>query len=106
MLDSTNSDLMLVTRGGDGMAVFERGKEYSPIPVFNKTDVFDVTGAGDTVVATFTLGLAAGLSPKHSAIIGNLAASIVIRSFGCATTNIKELIKTADKINFEKFRGK
>lgn len=106
LLDSTNSDLMLVTRGGDGMAVFERGKEYSPIPVFNKTDVFDVTGAGDTVVATFTLGLAAGLSPKHAAIIGNLAASIVIRSFGCATTNIKELIKTADKINFEKFRGK
>lgn len=104
LLDSTNSDLMLVTRGGDGMAVFERGKEYSPIPVFNKTDVFDVTGAGDTVVATFTLGLAAGLSPKHAAIIGNLAASIVIRSFGCATTNIKELIKTADKINFEKFR--
>lgn len=106
LLDSTNSDLMLVTRGGDGMAVFERDKEYSPIPVFNKTDVFDVTGAGDTVVATFTLGLAAGLSPKHAAIIGNLAASIVIRSFGCATTNIKELIKTADKINFEKFRGK
>ena len=106
LLDSTNSDLMLDTRGGDGMAVFERGKEYSPIPVFNKTDVFDVTGAGDTVVATFTLGLAAGLSPKHAAIIGNLAASIVIRSFGCATTNIKELIKTADKINFEKFRGK
>ena len=106
LLDSTNSNLMLVTRGGDGMAVFERGKEYSPIPVFNKTDVFDVTGAGDTVVASFTLGLAAGLSPKHAAIIGNLAASIVIRSFGCATTNIKELIKTADKINFEKFRGK
>lgn len=106
LLDSTNSDLMLVTRGGDGMAVFERGKEYSPIPVFNKTDVFDVTGAGDTVVATFTLGLAADLSPKHAAIIGNLAASIVIRSFGCATTNIRELIKTADKINFEKFRGK
>lgn len=105
LLESTNSDLMLITRGGDGMAVFERGREYSPIPVFNKTDVFDVTGAGDTVVASFTLGLAAGLSPKHAAIIGNLAASIVIRSFGCATTNIKELIKTADKINFEKFRG-
>lgn len=105
LLETTNSDLMLITRGGDGMAVFEKGKEYSPIPVFNKTDVFDVTGAGDTVVATFTLGLAAGLSPKHAAIIGNLAASIVIRSFGCATTNIKELIKTANKINFEKFRG-
>jgi rfaE bifunctional protein kinase chain/domain len=105
LLTTTDSDLMLITRGGDGMAVFEKDKEYSPIPVFNKTDVFDVTGAGDTVVATFTLGLAAGLTPKHSAIIGNLAASIVIRTFGCATTNIKELIKAANKINFEKFRG-
>ena len=105
LIKEANSELMLITRGGDGMAVFEKNGTYSPIPVFNKTDVFDVTGAGDTVVATFTLGLAAGLTPKHAAIIGNLAASIVIRSFGCATTNIKELVKTADKINFEKFRG-
>lgn len=105
LIEKADSELMLITRGGDGMAVFEKDGSYSPIPVFNKTDVFDVTGAGDTVVATFTLGLAAGLSPKHAAIIGNLAASIVIRTFGCATTNIKELIKAADKINFEKFRG-
>lgn len=105
LIKDADSDYMLITRGGDGMAVFESNGKYSPIPVFNKTDVFDVTGAGDTVVATFTLGLAAGLSPKHAAIIGNLAASIVIRSFGCATTNIKELIKAADKIKFEKFRG-
>ena len=105
LIKEANSELMLITRGGDGMTVFEKDGSYSPIPVFNKTDVFDVTGAGDTVVATFTLGLAAGLTPKNAAIIGNLAASIVIRSFGCATTTIKELIKTADKINFEKFRG-
>lgn len=105
LIKEADSELMLITRGGDGMAVFEKNGQFSPIPVFNKTDVFDVTGAGDTVVATFTLALAAGLSPKHAAIIGNLAASIVIRTFGCATTNIKELIKTANKINFEKFRG-
>ncbi|MCR5261506.1 MAG: bifunctional hydroxymethylpyrimidine kinase/phosphomethylpyrimidine kinase [Candidatus Gastranaerophilales bacterium] len=105
LIHDADSELMLITRGGDGMAVFSKDGTYDVIPVFNKTDVFDVTGAGDTVVASFTLGLAAGLTPKNSAIIGNLAASIVIRSFGCATTNIKELIKTADKINFEKFRG-
>ena len=105
LISKAKSELMLITRGGDGMAVFSKDGTYSPIPVFNKTDVFDVTGAGDTVVATFTLALAAGLSPKNAAIIGNLAASIVIRSFGCAVTNIKELIKVADKINFEKFRG-
>lgn len=105
LINAADSELMLITRGGDGMAVFEKDGHYDPIPVFNKTDVFDVTGAGDTVVASFTLGLAAGLTPKHAAIIGNLAASIVIRSFGCATTTVKELIKTAEKINFEKFRG-
>lgn len=105
LISEAESELMLITRGGDGMTVFEKNGTYHPIPVFNKTDVFDVTGAGDTVVATFTLGLAAGLTPKNAAIIGNLAASIVIRSFGCATTNVKELLKTAEKINFEKFRG-
>ena len=105
LISDSDSEYMLITRGGDGMAIFEKGGKYNLIPVFNKTDVFDVTGAGDTVVATFTLGLAAGLTAKDAAIIGNLAASIVIRRFGCATTNIKELIKAADKINFEKFRG-
>lgn len=105
LIDDSNAELMLITRGGDGMAVFEKDGNYAPIPVFNKTDVFDVTGAGDTVVATFTLGLTAGLSPKNAAIIGNLAASIVIRRFGCSTTNIDELLKAAEKINFEEFRG-
>ena len=105
LISKAKSELMLITRGGDGMAIFSKNGKYSPIPVFNKTEVFDVTGAGDTVVATFTLALAAGVSPKNAAIIGNLAASIVIRSFGCAVTGIREMIKVADKINFEKFRG-
>lgn len=70
------------------------------IPVFNKTDVFDVTGAGDTVVATYTLAMAAGLSKQNSAIIGNLAASIVIRQFGCATTTIDILKSALEKTDF------
>lgn len=61
------------------------------IPAFNKKEVFDVTGAGDTVVAAFTLALCAGLSPKEAMVVGNLAASIVIRQFGCHTTNLEEL---------------
>ena len=56
-----------------------------------KKEVFDVTGAGDTVVAAFTLALCAGLSPKEAMVVGNLAASIVIRQFGCHTTNLEEL---------------
>lgn len=101
MLEKTNNEIVLVTRGGDGMCVFEKNGNISKIPVFNKTDVFDVTGAGDTVVASFTLALAAGLTPEDAAIIGNLAASIVIRHFGCATTSVKELIKILDKLNMD-----
>lgn len=94
LLRKTKAESALITLGGDGMALFERNGNYEKIPVFNKTDVFDVTGAGDTVVATYTLALAGGLSKKDAAILGNLAASIVIRYFGCATTNIDILKST------------
>lgn len=82
---------LLITRGENGMAVFEKGKDFKKIPAFNKKEVFDVTGAGDTVVAAFTLALCAGFSPTDSAIIGNSAASIVIRHFGCHTTTVEEI---------------
>ena len=71
------------------------------IPAFNKTDVFDVTGAGDTVVAAFTLALAAGATPKQAAIIGNLAASIVIRQYGCAVTSQTEMIEVWENLETE-----
>ncbi len=100
MINRTNADSALITLGGDGMALFEKDGSFEKIPVFNKTDVFDVTGAGDTVVAVFTLGLAAGLSKKNAAILGNLAASIVIRYFGCATTTTTELKQNLEKMNF------
>jgi rfaE bifunctional protein kinase chain/domain len=104
ILKITDAQVLLLTRGGDGMAVFEKGKDtHTDVPVFNKTDVFDVTGAGDTVVASFTLALAAGAEPKYAAIIGNIAASIVIRSFGCATTNIKEIKSSLNKMNMENY---
>ena len=74
------------------MVIFENNGNHTFIPAFNKTDVFDVTGAGDTVVACFTLGLCAGASGLDSAIVGNLAASIVIKHFGCATTTVNELM--------------
>ncbi len=103
MLAKTNADSVLITLGGDGMALFEKNGEYEKIPVFNKTDVFDVTGAGDTVVATYTLALAAGFSKKNAAILGNLAASIVIRYFGCATTTIETLKSVLDKMDMKSF---
>jgi len=71
---------------------------YTKIPVFNKSEVFDVTGAGDTVTAVYTLALAAGADPVNAAIIGNIAASIVVRYFGCATTTIQDLLKAAQNL--------
>lgn len=104
ILKMTEASVLLLTRGGDGMAVFDaKAKKQNNVPVFNKTNVFDVTGAGDTVVASFTLALAAGAEPKYAAIIGNIAASIVIRSFGCATTSIDELHKSLNKMNMENY---
>lgn len=103
MLAKTNADSALITLGGDGMALFEKGGRFEKIPVFNKTDVFDVTGAGDTVVATYTLAMATGMSKKNAAIIGNLAASIVIRYFGCATTTPEILKSALEKMDMETY---
>jgi bifunctional ADP-heptose synthase (sugar kinase/adenylyltransferase) len=75
-------------------------QQYTKIPVFNKSEVFDVTGAGDTVTAVYSLALAAGIDPVYSAIIGNIAASIVVRQFGCATTTTEELISAVENLKF------
>lgn len=93
ILEKTEAKAVLITRGSDGMSLFESNGEISNIPAFNKRDVFDVTGAGDTVVATLSLGIACGLSMKDSMLLANLAASIVIRRFGTSTTSLEEMKK-------------
>lgn len=98
LLYITNSDKVLLTRGSEGMVLFEKNGNIVNIPAFNKTEVFDVTGAGDTVVASVILGLCSGASGVESAIIGNLAASLVIRKFGAATTTVGELIESLEEI--------
>ncbi len=98
LLDATNAKSILITCGADGMFVARAHGNYTKIPVFNKSEVFDVTGAGDTVTAVYTLALAAGAEPSYAAIIGNIAASIVVRQFGCATTTIDEILKAVDKL--------
>lgn len=85
---------VLLTRGENGMALFEKKNGeilFEKVNAYNKKEVFDVTGAGDTVVAAFTLALACGLDSKIAMCIGNLAASIVIRYFGCYTISIQDL---------------
>ena len=94
LLNELNLQKVLLTRGENGMALFEKENEkitFEKINAYNKKEVFDVTGAGDTVVAAFTLGLAAGLDAKIAMYIGNLAASIVIRYFGCHTVTVEDL---------------
>ncbi|MCS6958508.1 MAG: PfkB family carbohydrate kinase [Pseudanabaenaceae cyanobacterium SKYGB_i_bin29] len=90
LLQLTQAKKILLTRGEEGMSLFDRESECH-IPAFNRTEVFDVTGAGDTVVAALTLTLAAGGDFLEGAILGNLAASIVVRQFGTSTTNITEM---------------
>jgi bifunctional ADP-heptose synthase (sugar kinase/adenylyltransferase) len=102
LIKETDAESVLITCGSDGMVVIEKEGKYTHIPVFNKSKVFDVTGAGDTVTATYTLALAAGAEPVYAAIIGNIAAGIVIKQYGCATTTIDEILASIpEKIELE-----
>lgn len=101
LIEATNAKSVLVTCGDKGMVVFEENGNTSRIPVFNKSEVFDVTGAGDTVTAIYTLALASGAEPEYAAVIGNIAASIVIKQFGCATTTIEEILNNLEKVNLQ-----
>jgi rfaE bifunctional protein kinase chain/domain len=81
----------LVTRGSDGMALFEPGRPTQHIPIYGSDQVADVTGAGDTVIAAFTLALAAGASPTEAAHLANYAGGIVVMKRGTATVSAAEL---------------
>jgi D-beta-D-heptose 7-phosphate kinase/D-beta-D-heptose 1-phosphate adenosyltransferase len=82
---------LLVTRGEEGMALFENDTKVTCIPTVAK-EVFDVTGAGDTVISTLALGLVSGLSILESAILSNIAAGIVVGKLGTASVTPEELI--------------
>jgi D-beta-D-heptose 7-phosphate kinase/D-beta-D-heptose 1-phosphate adenosyltransferase len=73
------------------MALFERGSKITYIPTVAK-EVFDVTGAGDTVISTLALGLIAGLSILESAVLSNIAAGIVVGKLGTASVSPAELV--------------
>ena len=100
LLTKTNAKSVLITCGADGMFLTKPNNDFTKIPVFNKSEVFDVTGAGDTVTAVYSLALAAGIDPVYSAVIGNIAASLVVKQFGCATTTVEELISAVADLKF------
>ncbi|MBC8249026.1 MAG: bifunctional hydroxymethylpyrimidine kinase/phosphomethylpyrimidine kinase [Anaerolineales bacterium] len=82
---------ILITRGPEGMSLLGRDQPYAHIPAANVSEVFDVTGAGDTVIAVATLALAAGLDLLSAAHLANYAAGLVVRKLGNATATPAEL---------------
>lgn len=85
---------LLVTRGRDGMALFEKdGKRVTHLPVHGSDQAVDVTGAGDTVLASYTLALASGAGALEAAHIANIAGGLVVMKRGTATVSQAELLE-------------
>ena len=89
-LDRLDVKALLITRGEEGMSLFERDGSTIHIPAVAK-EVFDVTGAGDTVIGVFALAAAAGANFKEAAALANHAAGIVVGKIGTATVSGQEL---------------
>lgn len=92
LLDVLGCQAVLITRGEAGMALLERGRPLFKIPT-KAREVYDVTGAGDTVVAMLSLGLAAGLEMTEAASLANYAAGIVVGKLGTATVTRDEILE-------------
>ncbi len=88
---------LVITRGRDGMVAFEDGAKPVAIPIYGSDQVVDVTGAGDTVIATFTAALAAGADTIDAARLANFAGGIVVMKRGTATVSNKELLAAIDQ---------
>ena len=96
LLRKLKHDAVLITRGKDGMALFERAKKTAHIPIHGSDEVADVTGAGDTVIATFTLALAAGASHYQAAQLANYAGGIVVMKHGTRPVTHDELVEAVN----------
>ena len=91
LLKELQPALLLITLGEQGMLLCRRDQKPFHIPTIAQ-EIFDVSGAGDTVIATFTLAIAAGASPVEAAILSNHAAGIVVGKVGTATVSQEELL--------------
>ena len=97
LLRKLQHNALLITRGKQGMALFERGKKTVHIPIYGSDEIADVTGAGDTVIATFTLALAAGASYYDAARLANYAGGIVVMKYGTRPVTYEELMKAVEQ---------
>jgi D-glycero-beta-D-manno-heptose-7-phosphate kinase len=91
LLKRIECEALLVTRGRNGMSLFRRGAGAVHVPAHGSQDAVDVTGAGDTVAAAFSAGLAAGGDPVAAARLANIAGALVVRKPGTATVTREEL---------------
>ena len=91
LLSRTRSAAVLITRGSRGMALFAAGRPTVHIPIVGSDQIADVTGAGDTVIATMTLALSAGASFEDAARLANYAGGLVVMKRGTATISVQEL---------------
>lgn len=97
ILKRLSCQAVLVTLGEEGMALFEKNGKMTHIPTVAQ-EVFDVSGAGDTVIATLTTALAAGASMRDAAFLANIAAGIVVGKVGIATVTVPELLRRVEEV--------
>jgi rfaE bifunctional protein kinase chain/domain len=97
LLQRMGSQSLVVTRGRDGMVAFIKGAKPVDIPIYGANEVTDVTGAGDTVIATFTAALAAGADTESAARLANFAGGIVVMKRGTATVSQEELLEAIQR---------
>ncbi len=96
LLKATHSEHIVITRGKDGMAIFSKGNsEVRIIPTYAR-EVYDVSGAGDTVISVLMLSLVAGASIEEASVLGNLAAGIEVGKRGTATVSPEEIQSSLD----------
>ncbi|PID60187.1 D-glycero-beta-D-manno-heptose-7-phosphate kinase [candidate division KSB3 bacterium] len=99
LVERLQSDYVLITRGGEGMSLFERQSGIvTHVPTMAQ-EVYDVSGAGDTVIAAFTLSLAVGANPVDAVLLSNAAAGVVVGKVGTAVSNPEELWGIVQKMN-------
>jgi rfaE bifunctional protein kinase chain/domain len=91
LLERLDARMLLITRGSRGMALLERDGATTFIPIHGTDEIADVTGAGDTVISTFTAALACGVAPIDAATLANMAGGIVVMKRGTATVSPAEL---------------
>jgi rfaE bifunctional protein kinase chain/domain len=95
LLEGSKAQGVLITRGSEGMSLFEQGQPPLHLPIFplsHSSEIVDTNGAGDTVAATFALALTGGGTMADAAYLANAAAARVVRRLGCASNTPEELI--------------